>query len=242
MYNSLDRKSEAGPLRPTQEQVLKIWHENKRDDKDAIVKLHTGAGKTLIGLLMALSFMNENDQPSLYVCPNIYLMQQVCSEALKFGIPFCIIEKGNYDIPNDFINSKKILITYVQKVFNGLSIFGLNNRSFSVGCIVLDDSHACIDSIVSACTITIEKKDGKYSKLIQLFEDDLKLQSEGTYYEIKNNDTSSIIPIPYWNWKDKISQVIKLFASDLTNDNIKFVWPILKDVLNSCDTYVSSKK
>lgn len=50
IYNSLDRKTDAGPLRPVQERVLKEWGSNRRDDRNLIVKLHTGEGKTLIGL------------------------------------------------------------------------------------------------------------------------------------------------------------------------------------------------
>jgi replicative superfamily II helicase len=71
IYDSLDRESIAGPLRPVQQRVLEKWFNEKRTEKDLIVKLHTGAGKTLIGLLMALSCMNESHHPSLYVCPNV---------------------------------------------------------------------------------------------------------------------------------------------------------------------------
>lgn len=77
--------------------------------KDLIIKLHTGAGKTLVGLLIALSYINNGEGPVVYVCPNIYLMQQVCLDAQKFGIPFCIISKDN-EIPNDFLNGKRVLI------------------------------------------------------------------------------------------------------------------------------------
>lgn len=87
-----------------------------------------GEGKTLVGLLIALSYINNGEGPVVYVCPNIYLMQQACLDAQKFGIPFCIINKDN-EIPNDFLDGKRVLITYVQKVFNGLSIFGTGNQS-----------------------------------------------------------------------------------------------------------------
>ena len=50
LYNTLDRKSVAGPLRPAQEELLRDWYNNRRNEKDLIIKLHTGEGKTLIGL------------------------------------------------------------------------------------------------------------------------------------------------------------------------------------------------
>lgn len=242
IYDTLDRKSETGPLRPTQEYILNLWNEFRRNDKDAIIKLHTGAGKTLIGLLIAQSYINNNEGPVLYVCPNIYLMQQTCAEALKFGIPFCFINKDEYVLPSDFISSKKILITYVQKVFNGLSIFGIGNSSMHIGAIILDDSHACIDSIAGACTITIKKENPVYNELRQLFEDDLKLQGEGTYQDLLDDSFNTFMPIPYWNWEDKMSRVVELIAKSKDDLNVKFAWPLLKNQLKLCQALISSQK
>lgn len=47
LYNTLDRKSIAGPLRPAQEYTLNEWFNNRRNERDLIVKLHTGEGKHL---------------------------------------------------------------------------------------------------------------------------------------------------------------------------------------------------
>lgn len=45
----------------------------------------------------------------------------------------------------------------MHKIFNGKSIFGIDNNYVHVGAIVLDDSHACVDVIKEAFTITISK-------------------------------------------------------------------------------------
>ena len=127
LYNTLDRKSIAGPLRPVQEHALDEWYNNRKDERDLIVKLHTGEGKTLIGLLMLQSALNLGEGPCIYVCPNIYLVGQVCGEAEKFGIPFCIVDNNNL-IPNEFLSGEKILITHAHKIFNGKSIFGTGNN------------------------------------------------------------------------------------------------------------------
>lgn len=81
LYNELDRSSTTGPLRPTQEKVLKMWNDIHRGERDVIVKLHTGEGKTLIGLLMLQSKLNEGEGPCVYVCPNKFLADQVYYEA-----------------------------------------------------------------------------------------------------------------------------------------------------------------
>lgn len=241
IYNTLDRSSVTGPLRPVQFNVLTKWNKEYRDKKDLIIKLHTGAGKTLVGLLIAMSYINNNEGPVVYVCPNIYLMQQVCQDAQKFGIPFCIINKDN-EIPNDFLNGKRVLITYVQKVFNGLSIFGTGNQSMHVGCIILDDSHACIDSMNGSCTIQILSDNPAYQKILDLVEQDLRDQGVGTFHDILNKRSNGLIPIPYWCWQDKINEITKIISEQTDDNHIKFAWPLLKDQLVDCRAFFSSNK
>ena len=114
IYETVDRKSDTGPLRPAQTEILESWYNQRKEERDLIVKLHTGEGKTLVGLLILQSVINSNEGPCLYVCPNIYLVSQVCAEAEKFGIGYCTI--GKEGIPNDFISGEKILITHAQKL------------------------------------------------------------------------------------------------------------------------------
>ena len=54
LYKQLDRDTTTGDLRQIQENILKEWFSTRRNDKDLIIKLHTGQGKTLIGLLILL--------------------------------------------------------------------------------------------------------------------------------------------------------------------------------------------
>lgn len=79
IYERLDRASDKGPLRPAQIAVLEEWHKNLRTQRDIILKLNTGQGKTLTGLLMLQSKMNENEGSSLYLCP------RACMQNLKTG-------------------------------------------------------------------------------------------------------------------------------------------------------------
>lgn len=58
IYNSLDRTSTAGPLRESQKMVLNNWFQEKIGNQDVIIKLHTGEGKTLIGLLILMTKLN----------------------------------------------------------------------------------------------------------------------------------------------------------------------------------------
>jgi len=44
--------------RDVQSQVWARWHE-KRDDKNIVLKMNTGSGKTVVGLLILKSSLNE---------------------------------------------------------------------------------------------------------------------------------------------------------------------------------------
>lgn len=243
IYGGLDRKSITGPLRPVQKNILKDWYENRKDDKDLIIKLHTGAGKTLIGLLILMSKLNNKDGPCLYICPNIYLVKQVCAEADKFGVNYCVINESN-EIPDSFSMGKSILITHAQKVFNGRSIFGINASYINVGCVVIDDSHACIDVINDAFTINISKdKSSKaYTDLLNLFEEDLIEQGEGTFLDLINGDYDALLPIPYWSWDSKKSEVLSILSANKGESEIGFAWQLLKDSINKCKVFVSNRK
>ena len=141
----------------------------------------------------------------------------MCSEASKFGIPFCLIGDDNC-FPDDFLNGKKLLITYAHKVFNGKSIFGVSNTFVRVGTVVMDDAHACIDVIKNQQTAIIKKSENEplYNKLFSVFEDDIRMQGEGTYFDIVNNKSDAFATVPYWNWQDKSSEVLGLSRKVLT--------------------------
>lgn len=234
----MDRRSEAGPLRESQEKILSKWYEDRSSKKNVIVKLHTGEGKSLIGLLILQSKLNAGKGPAVFVCPNIYLAEQVKLEASKFGISYCDFSNGT-DLPDDFLLGNKILITHVQKVFNGRTKFGVGNKSVNVNSFVLDDSHACIDSIKNSLTIKVKKDHAFYKKIISIFEDDIRSQGEGSYLEIKSGDYNTMLPIPYWSWIDKCEDVTASLLQHKDDDEISFVWHVIKDQVANCQAFIS---
>ena len=238
IYEALDRRSETGPLRPAQTAILERWWDEFRNKKDVILKLHTGQGKTLIGLLMLQSKLNSKEGPCMYVCPNIYLAEQTCQQANRFGIKFAKIESDNM-LPETFLNGSRILITHIQKLFNGKTIFGLGNKYTECSTMILDDAHACIDSIKGAFTIEIPHDHDLYKAVFQLFEDDLQEQGEGSLLEIKNGDHNTLLPVPYWNWIDKSTEVLKILSKHKEDSSVLFVWPIIKDNIDNCQCFFS---
>ena len=236
IYERADRASDTGPLRPAQLAVLDEWHTKRRADRDIIVKMHTGQGKTLIGLLILQSKINEQAQPALYICPNIYLVKQTVAQAKRFGIRCCVADK---DLPETFTEGEEILVTTIQKVFNGMTKFGLGQQAQAVGSLVMDDCHACIDVIHQGMKITLPRTHGAYSALLALFSSDLKEQGMGTHAEIERGEYKPFLPVPYWSWADHQSDIAGILAKHIWTDEIKYAWPLVKDALQHCTCIIS---
>lgn len=196
LYERLDRASDKGPLRPIQKGVLEEWHKSRRSSRDIILKLNTGQGKTLVGLLMLQSKLNEGQGPALYLCPNNVLVQQTAKEATQFGIN-CVTTDN--ELPDEFFDGKAVLIATVQKLFNGLSKFGIGAQYVSVHSILMDDAHACIQAIRDCCVIRLQATDNAYKEIIGLFDDSLRDQGAGTYADIKRGEPAALLPVPYWD-------------------------------------------
>lgn len=242
LYQTLDRATDKGPLRPAQEAVLSEWFKRfgsgagGKEDRDVVVKLHTGQGKTLIGLLLLQSRLNDNKFPCVYLCPDNFLIEQTCEQAGQFGIKVTTIED---DLPDDFLSGKSILVTSVQKLFNGLTKFGLHRQSVDVDTVLLDDAHACADRIRDACKIRIPQEEQAYNTILKLFSSELEQQGVGTFADLENGKRDAMLPVPYWAWTAKESEVAGILSAHADKKSIKFTWPLLKDRLKHCQCIFS---
>lgn len=236
LYDTLDRAHDKGPLRPSQEAVLRAWNEQGRSKKDVIVKLHTGQGKTLVGLLMLQARLNEGNGPAVYLCPNNFLIDQTVEQAKQFGVVTCVAVP---DLPEAFLNSERILVTSVQKLFNGLTKFGLHRRSIDVGTMLMDDAHACADAIRESCQLRIPNSDATYEAVRTLFAAELEAQGIGTFADILNGNRDAMLPVPYWAWYDRESDVASILSAAVERSSVKFAWPLIKNMLRHCQCVVS---
>lgn len=236
LYDTLDRLHDKGPLRPAQLAVLNEWYEKHKEARDVIVKLHTGQGKTLVGLLLLQARLNDAKGRALYLCPDNFLIAQTCEQARQFGISTC---EAAPNLPDDFLNGEKILVTSVQKLFNGLTRFGLNHQSVSVGTLLMDDAHACTDRIREACRMHIPRSEPAYDALKTLFAQDLEQQGVGTFADICNDQREALLPVPYWAWLSHEADVANILSIHSERNSIKFAWPLLKDRLGLCQCVIS---
>ena len=237
IFSDLDKESGKEYLRPPQKSVLEEWHKDFRSQKDVIVKLHTGQGKTLIGLMILQSSINEGKGPALYVCPNNYLVDQIVEQANSFGIR--TVQFTDTKPPQAFLNSDAILVTNCKKLFNGKSVFGVRGsrkEPIQLGAVVIDDAHKCLDIIRESFSIVVKRQNGNglnpiYKRLWALFKDSLRRQAPGTCADILNG-LDCLMMVPFWTWYDKHDEVLKILSKYRKSDEVLFVWDLIKDHLS----------
>lgn len=235
-------------LRENQTDFLNQW-ESIRSERDIIGLMDTGSGKTLTGLLMLLSKLREGIGPVVYLCPDNQLVEQVYQQASLYGIPVCKFEQTErYQyFPLEFENSEAILITNFDKLFNGKSIFGVigNDREIKeIGALLIDDAHECVKKARQKSSIRINKFENEklYFAIGNLFSDGLEIQGRAALRSILKGEGSVIKQIPYWDWNNKLTSVIKLLEennnSDKGNSDIFFNSNLILDDLENCECYI----
>jgi len=127
-----------------QRDALREWHAH-RSSKDLALVLNTGAGKTLIGLLIGQSLVNETNGRVFYLCGSIQLIEQTREKAEMYGLDVTTYYGGDFS-NTLFDQGQSICITTYQALFNGKSRF----KNEDIEAIIFDDSHAA-ENLVKNC-------------------------------------------------------------------------------------------
>lgn len=149
-----------------QSHALEQWDEH-RSKSDVLVSLHTGAGKSLVGIIIAQSLMNEGVPNVVYACATNDLVGQTkkeCEERLGFA---CTTRSGGAFSNDAFENGTGFCITNYQALFNSRSVFRGDRRP---GAIIFDDAHVAEKVIRDCFTISIDRKKSEpaFNELIQM--------------------------------------------------------------------------
>jgi replicative superfamily II helicase len=245
IFRRLPKPESINDLYVSQAETLRAWFD-RREEESLVVKLHTGGGKTLVGLLIAQSCLNETRAPVLYLCPNRQLVDQTYRKSLEYGIPAIPYQPGGKEnLPDEFIASKKVLICTYNALFNGKSKFGIvgsGRPPIKVGTIILDDAHVAYSQIRDAYTLRIEKEKSEedFSHLTNIFKKDLDDVGKGGLYNdiITGKEAYSVLEIPYWSWFDHLHEV-REYIRGTADVSHPFVWPFIRDHLEYSHVLVS---
>lgn len=148
-----------------QAEALEKWHANRNVADNAIL-LNTGAGKSIVGVLVAQSLVNEQIGPIVFVCSTIDLVHQTARECERLGLSYTTRVQGAFS--NDlFETGKAFCITTYQALFTANSTF---QKAKEPAGLVFDDAHVAERMIRDAFTLTVMKEDfpDLFNKIIDM--------------------------------------------------------------------------
>lgn len=240
IFRRLPKPVGINDLYVSQAQALETWF-GRRNTKDTVIKLHTGGGKTLVGLLIAQSVLNEYHEPVIYLAATNQLVQQTLEKASEYGIPAISYKKGE-EFHESFLAGKSVMVCSYQALFNGISRFGVRGDRdlLRPAAIILDDAHVAFSTVRSQFTLHIEREKYKeeYDYLTNLFRRDFQEMGVlGTFDDVIKGSEYNVLEVPYWSWSEKANAVREYLSE--RSKKFPYVWPFLRDNFAHCHTLIS---
>lgn len=231
----------------SQADALKKWY-SRRTERDIVIKLNTGGGKTLVGLLIAQSILHEQHGPVLYLCPTAQLQGQIIEQSQRYGISTVPYEPGQgNNLSEEFLGAKAIMIATYHALFNGRSRFGVSGaprEAVQLKGIVLDDAHTAFSNMREIFTLAIKREEHKelYNELTTWFRNDFEQQGrQGSFDDIVSEREDYILEIPYMSWVNRSGEVRERI-SHLAEQSFLFEWPLIRDYFDQCHALISKKQ
>lgn len=217
-----------------QAEALNGW-DSARDKHDVLVSLNTGAGKTIVGILIAQSLVNEGKENVVYVCSTRDLVLQTAGEAARIGVKCTTRLEGGFD--NDlFETGQGFCITTYAALFNGHS--RIRRRHFP-DAVVFDDAHVAESILRDSFTlrVSITSHPELFAKLVQLYQPAFEeLGISGQFRDSVGTERYASCLVPPGYLQRSRAQLSSLFNGHGVRDDRKltFAYSHLEDHLEAC--------
>lgn len=238
IFKKLTLRGSIGNIWEPQADALKEWHKN-RNDSDIVIQMNTGGGKTLVGLLMAQSLVNETKGSVLYVSPNNQLVEQIVAHAKEMGLSPATRYKGAWNNREEFELGNTFCVTNYATLFNGKSIF----RNEDIDALVFDDAHVAENVIRGQFTLRILRDNRAFDGIIHLFRKHFANSGQADRYDdIANGRFTRVLFIPMFIvWENVQELRMKLIEAGIDSDEqTLFAWEHLRDHLSHCTILADS--
>src|SRR5215207_1613590 len=111
LFASLTRDPSVPYLWDHQAELLRDYHGSHLGTPDIALQLPTGAGKTLVGLLLADFRRRTLRERVVYLCPTRQLAQQVIELAAQYGIAAQLLLAPDYNGINEYLEAAVVGVT-----------------------------------------------------------------------------------------------------------------------------------
>lgn len=236
IFSALDVKSTHTEPRLAQREAMSELTERK-DDRDIVLKVSTGAGKTTVGLLYAYAHMRSSGSPVVYLCPTVQLVGQVLEEAGRLGIQAHPYPRGE-PIPHAACSrGEAILVCTYEKLFNAMTTFNRNDVQLSPHAVVLDDAHAGAELVRKQFTLRLHGE--AFDALKSVLHARCSAYHSTRWSDICGGDAGALLEVPHWIWSDLSEDVRNSLHAYSADRSFKLVWPYLEGILPYCRCVVA---
>ncbi|MFE7352478.1 DEAD/DEAH box helicase [Streptomyces sp. NPDC057543] len=234
-----------------QQDVLRSWHQDKSEASDVAVELPTGAGKTLVGGLIAEFRRRTAQERVTYLCPTRQLAQQTAAAFDDYGIPNALlidrVSSWNRADRARYEAAEAVAVSVYSHVFN--SNPALDNANL----LVLDDAHAAEGYVANPWRLTISRQDeSAYLDVLSALEPAL---DPLVVPRLKRNDTDNA----YWSYvflaspigiADRAGRLEEVIGSAINGGKLeekrakeaRHVWKFLQGHVDRCLFYVAHRQ
>lgn len=248
LFGSLDRKaSHVTPRDPQKEALASLT--KRLQQRDLVLKMSTGYGKTTVALVYLYSHMLRTGRPVVYLCPTTQLVQQVLREAENLAIKACYYPPRQSHPDPDATAGKAILVCTYDKLFNAKTTFDRDDVNIVPEAIVLDDAHSGIQEVRDAFTIRIGRFEHAelYGQLLAVLRAPCRGDQPGVWEGIEQEDEQAVLEVPFWLWAPLVEQVRPILEqryqvesnTKVDKKALLFKWGYLRDCLRWCRCVLS---
>jgi len=223
-----------------QQAVLDSYGATYADASDVALELPTGAGKTLVGTLLAEYRRRGLGERAAVLCPTKQLAEQVSLQAQQYGIPAVLLvgRQANYDMADylKYESAKAIAVTTYSGVFN------TNPRIDTPQTLICDDAHAAGDLIAGMWSLSVRADECAqlFGELTRLLDDVIptnarpQVAAEDRGFSGRYVDAVSPILL-----RDFVPELTALFDKSVGGTRLQHPWSLLRDHLDACAFYCS---
>lgn len=243
IFSKLTLRGSVETLYGPQQEALTQWHKEHRSKLDVLISINTGGGKTLIGLLIAQSLVNESRMKVVYACPTNQLVQQTAKRAAESGISVATYMDGKWTEQAQFETATVPCITNYHALFNGHSIF----RDQQIAGAVFDDAHVAPSVIRDCFTLRVGREHAAWGPLASL----LRVYFDQTPYApvFKRLTMSSdvfepgCLFVPAWKVHELLPQIVDALEKNQIREDksTRFAYEHLRDRLVQCGMFIDGR-
>lgn len=238
LFHDLRRSPAVPHLWAHQADILRIYNEKFILAHDVALELPTGAGKTLIGLLIAEYRRRQFDERVIYLCPTQQLVYQVGLHSKQYGIDVRTLLRPDYEGITDYYLNNAVGVTTYSSLFN------VKPKITFPDAIVLDDAHSAEDYIAGMWSVSVPRQhvNNLYMELVEL----LRPTMEDFFAEYMLNDDPTpdilskidMLPLPrFWKYSGAIRTLLDSLLEE--KENARYSWSTIGKSLHACCIFVT---